>query len=154
MSRRHPRRFPSHFQILPALAASMFLWAALAGTAAAAAKTAPETALHRIQRTVAAIDAEAATPGGETRVISRLSQQLRTSPDSLQAQHAAWGLTYGEMAMAYGFARASRAGKTPADVVAMRRAGTDWRLIAKELNVKVDAVANRMKRHAPPKTKS
>jgi len=121
--------------------------------APAATKTTPESALHRIQRTVAAIDAEARTPGGEARVVSRLSSQLGVSPDSLEAQHAGWGLNYGEIAMAYGFARSGRTGKTPADVVAMRSNGKDWLAIAKELGVKVDTVANRMKRHVAPKTK-
>jgi len=121
--------------------------------APAATKTTPESALHRIQRTVAAIDAEARTPGGEARVVSRLSSQLGVSPDSLEAQHAGWGLNYGEIAMAYGFARASRAGKTAEDVVDMRTAGTGWLDIAKELGVKVDTVANRMKRHLGPKSK-
>jgi hypothetical protein len=126
---------------------------ALPAAAAAATKTTPETALHRIQRTVAAIDAEARTPGGEERVVNRLSSQLGVSPDSLEAQHAGWGLSYGEIAMAYGFARSSRSGKTAADVVAMRSNGKDWLAIAKELGVKVDTVANRMKRHVGPKTK-
>ncbi len=119
--------------------------------AAAVTKTTPETALHRIQRTVAHIDAEAKTPEGEERVVTRLSAQLGVSPDSLKSQHAGWGLGYGEIAMAYGFARASRTGKTPDDVVAMRTAGKDWLSIAKELGVKVDTVANRMKRHLTPK---
>jgi len=114
-------------------------------------KTAPETALQRIQHTVARIDAEAKTPEGESRVVERLSAQLGVSRDSLQAQHDAWGLGYGEVAMAYGFARASRNGRTPADVVAMRSAGTGWLDIAKALGVKVDAVANRMKRHVGTK---
>ena len=142
-------RFPLLCGILAALAASI----PLSDHALAAVKATPETALHRIQRTVAAIDAEAGTPGGETRVISRLSQQLRVSPDTLQAQHNAWGLGYGELAMAYGFARASRSGKTAEDVVTMRKSGLEWARIAKELNVKVDTVANRMKRNVPPKTK-
>ena len=119
--------------------------------ASAATKTTSETALHRIQRTVARIDAEAKTPEGEERVVARLSAQLGVSADSLEAEHAAWGLGYGEIAMAYGFARASRTGKTPADVVAMRTGGMTWLDIAKGLGVKVDTVANRMKRHVAPK---
>ena len=122
-------------------------------TAPAATKTTPESALHRIQRSVAAINAEAKTPEGEKRVVSRLGLQLNVSPDVLQDQHTNWGLPYGEMAMAYGFARASRSGKTPEDVVEMRKGGKDWLVIAKELGVKVDTVANRMKRYVPPKTK-
>jgi len=116
-------------------------------------KTTPETALHRIQRTVAALDAEASTPDGETRVLARLSAQLGASSDTLQAEHQEWGLGYGEIAMAYGFARASRAHKTPAEVVAMRAEGADWLVIAKQIGVKVDTVANRMNRHkgAPSK---
>jgi len=126
--------------------------AVVAAASPKATKTAPETALQRVQRTVARIDAEAKTPDGESRVLSRLSAQLGVSQDSLQAEHDAWGLGYGEVAMAYGFARASRNGSTPADVVAMRSAGTGWLDIAKALGVKVDTVANRMKRHVGPKS--
>jgi hypothetical protein len=115
-------------------------------------KSTPESALHRIQRTVARIDAEAKTPEGEARVVARLSSQLGVSVDSLQAEHDTWGLGYGEIAMAYGFARASRTGKTVGDVVGMRSGGTGWLDIAKELRVKVDTVANRMKRHVGPKS--
>jgi len=125
----------------------------LPATAPAATKTTPESALHRIQRSVAAINAEAKTPEGEKRVVSRLGLQLNVSPDVLQDQHANWGLPYGEIAMVYGFARASRTGKTPEDVVEMRKGGKDWLVIAKELGVKVDTVANRMKRNVGPKTK-
>src|SRR5437867_526000 len=76
--------------------------AAKAGKSAATAptKSTPETALHRIQRTVAKIDAEAKTPEGETAVLKRLSGQLGASEDSLRQQHEAWGLGYGEIAMA------------------------------------------------------
>jgi hypothetical protein len=126
--------------------------AVLAAASPTPTKSTPETALHRIQRTVARIDAEAQTPEGEAQVVARLSTQLGVPPDSLKDQHASWGLGYGEIAMAYGFARASRTGKTPAEVVAMRTAGTSWLDIAKELHVKVDTVANRMKRHLVPKS--
>ncbi len=127
--------------------------AAFAPPAAAAVKSTPETALHRIQRTAAILDAQAKTPEGEAQVVARLSAQLGVSADSLQAEHDTWHLGYGEIAMAYGFARASRAGKTAEDVVDMRTAGTGWLDIAKELGVKVDTVANRMKRHLGPKSK-
>lgn len=106
------------------------------------------TALDRIQRSVARIDREASTPEGEAKVLARLSAQLRVSPDSLQAQHEAWGLGYGEVAMVYGFARASkRRPMPPEQVVAMRRDGADWEAIAKDLGVKVDQVAARVRRH-------
>jgi hypothetical protein len=121
--------------------------------ATAPVKSTPETALHRIQRMVAMIDAQAKTPEGEAQVVSRLSTQLGVSADSLQAEHDTWHLGYGEIAMAYGFARASRTGKTVEDVVDMRAAGTDWLEIAKALGVKVDTIANRMKRHLGPKSK-
>ena len=126
---------------------------AIPARAPAATKTTPETALHRIQRTVAAIDAEAKTPGGETRVVGRLSGQLGVPPDTLIAEHGAWGLGYGELSMVHSFARASRSGKSAGDVVAMRNSGMEWLDIAKQLGVKVDTVANRMKRHVPPKAK-
>ena len=140
---------------------SLFLLLAIAITglsspAHAAAKgksqSRAETSLKRIQRTVAIIDAEARTPEGEDAVVKRLSAQLRVSEETLRAKRDTWGLGYGEIAMAYGFAGASRTGKTPDDVVAMRSSGTDWSDIAKDLGVKVDTVAKRMRRHVGPKT--
>lgn len=125
-----------------------------AGSAQAVTKASrsPESSLHRIQRAVALIDAEAQTPEGEEKLLARLGPQLGVSPDSLKEQHGDWGLGYGEIAMAYGFAHASRTGKTPADVIGMRSAGTGWLEIAKALGVKVDQVASRMNRHVGPKT--
>lgn len=127
-----------------------FVLAAPAAQAASAKKSMAETSLQRIQRMVARIDAEAKTPEGESAVVKRLSAQLRVDEESLRAKHDTWGLGYGEIAMAYGFAGASRTGKTPDDVVAMRSSGTPWIDIAKELRVKVDTVAKRMRRHVGP----
>jgi DNA-binding NarL/FixJ family response regulator len=118
--------------------------------AASSNKNAAETSLKRIQRMVARIDEEAKTPEGEEAVVKRLSAQLALSEESLRAKHDTWGLGYGEIAMAYGFASASRTGKTPDDVVAMRSSGTSWTDIAKELGIKVDTVAKRMRRHMRP----
>src|SRR4029078_8980691 len=67
-----------------------------------------ETQLQRIQRMVTKINAEASTPEGEANVIARMSQQATAHPDTLEAQHADWGLGYGEIAMVYGFARLSK----------------------------------------------
>lgn len=132
-----------------------FALTALSSPAPAAAKgkstSAAETSLKRIQRTVALIDAEARTPEGEAAVVKRLSAQLRVSEEDLRAKRDTWGLGYGEIAMAYGFAGASRTGKTPDEVVAMRSSGTAWTDIAKDLGVKVDTVAKRMRRHVGPK---
>jgi len=111
-----------------------------------------QTALGRIQRMVARLNQESSTPQGEAAVAARLARQFRTTPDTLRAQRTAWGLGYGEVAMAYGFARGSRKpGVTPDDVVTMRREGKTWESIAKELGVKVDAVASRMTRQAGTK---
>ena len=111
-----------------------------------------ETALTRIQRAVARLNREASTPEGEAMVAARLAKQFRTSPDALRAKRTEWGLGYGEVAMAYAFARDSRKPNvTPDTVVAMRRQGTSWESIAKELGVKVDAVASRMTRQAGTK---
>ena len=110
-----------------------------------------ETSLQRIQKMVARIDAEASTPEGEANVIARMSKQFAVSPDTLQAQHDTWGLPYGEMTMVYGFARSSKTKATPDQVVDMRRAGLGWEQIAKQLGVKVDTVASRMKKNAGPK---
>lgn len=113
-----------------------------------------ETALQRIQRSVARINQEAATPEGETVVVDRLARQLVVSPETLRSQHEAWAIGYGEIAMVYGFARAARRQPTtPDSVVAERRMGKDWDVIAKDLGVKIDTVAARIKRQEPPKRK-
>ena len=111
-----------------------------------------ETSLQRIQRMVAKINAEASTPEGEAAVVTRLSQQLRVPSDSLRQQHTRWGLGYGEVSMVYGFAKASKKkGVTPDQVVEMRRSGMEWEAIGKELGVKVDTVASKMKKNVGPK---
>jgi hypothetical protein len=139
--------------VLALALAALFIVPAPAHAAAKGRSTSgAETSLKRIQRTVAIIDAEAKTPEGETAVVKRLSAQLRVSEEELRAKRDTWGLGYGEIAMAYGFAGASRTGKTPDDVVAMRSSGTAWTDIAKNLGVRVDAVAKRMRRHMGPKT--
>jgi hypothetical protein len=118
------------------------------------AVTTKETALQRIQRSVARINQEAATPEGETIVVDRLASQLRVTPETLRSQHEAWGIGYGEIAMVYGFARAARKQPTtPDSVVVERRMGKDWDVIAKDLGVKIDTVAARIKRQEPPKRK-
>jgi len=149
-------RFAFHARSVRTLfAAILFLFLAHASAFASTTTTAPvnskETSLERIQRAVAKIDAEASTPEGEADVVKRLSAQLAVSPDTLQAQHENWGVGYGEVAMVYGFARASKKPVTPDQVVEMRRSGSDWEVIAKNLGVKVDAVATRMKKSAGPK---
>ena len=110
-----------------------------------------ETQLQRIQKMVAKIDAEASTPEGEANVVARMSKQYAVAPDTLQAQHADWGLGYGEIAMVYGFARSSKTKATPDQVVEMRRNGMSWENIGKELGVKVDNVTTRMKKNVNPK---
>ena len=115
-----------------------------------------ETSLQRIQRSVARINAEAATPEGEARVVKRLAAQLAMPEETLRAKQEAWGLGYGEIAMVYGFARASRrqSATLPDQIIDMRRSGMDWKAIAKELGVSVDAVASRLRRHEGPKRRA
>ena len=144
-----------------AASASLLLTTALAfsqGTPVTAAGSpvgGKETSLQRIQKMVARINAEASTPEGEQAVLDRLSKQLGATPDSLRAQHSAWGLGYGEVAMAYGFARASKKpGVTPEHVVELRKGGMAWEAIGKELGVRVDTVAAKMRRHVAPKSKT
>src|SRR6185436_14648485 len=84
-------------------------------------------------------------------VIARMSKQYAVQPDTLEAQHADWGLGYGEIAMVYGFARSSKTKATPDQVVDMRRSGMSWENIGKKLGVKVDNVASRMKKTGVPK---
>jgi hypothetical protein len=143
--------------------ASSFLVAAiafgaLAGPAARSASAGTpvitrETALQRIQRSVARIDREAATPEGEERVVQRLALQFGMPVDSLRAKREAWSLSYGEMAMVFGFARAARrqSATLPQEIVDMRRSGADWRMIAKQLGVNIDTVAARVHRNEPPR---
>jgi hypothetical protein len=113
------------------------------------AVTTKETSLQRIQRTVVKINAEASTPEGEEAVVSRLSKQFATSPDTLRAQQQMWGIGYGEIAMVYGFSRSSRTKTPPDEVVEMRRSGMEWDAIGKKIGVNVDAVAARMKKVNP-----
>jgi len=140
-----------------AAAAAVALVFAAAPPPAAAAKMAPpavatptgsakQTSLQRIQRMAARLNAEAMTPEGEEAVVTRLAAQLRVSADSLRNQKAAWGVGYGEVAMIYGFARSGRLQTVPERVVEMRRDGMTWEQIAKDLGVKVDAVATKMNR--------
>ena len=156
MSRRRAPR--SHLAAL-AVAAFVALLAAAPAfsqgtpvTAAGSRVGAKETSLQRVQKMVARINAEASTPEGEEAVLARLSKQFGAPPDSLRAQHQAWGLGYGEVAMVYGFARASKKpGITPSQIVEMRNTGMAWDAIGKELGVKVDAVAARMTKNVGPK---
>lgn len=136
----------------PLVLVSLFVLGSLASGAASAAVT-KETSLQRIQRSVARIDREASTPEGEAAVVKRLSAQLRMPEDSLRARREAWALSYGEIAMVYGFARASRrqSATLPDQIVEMRREGLDWKVIAKQLGVSIDAVASRVRRNEPPR---
>ena len=110
-----------------------------------------ETALDRIKRMVAKINQEASTEEGEAAVVARLSQQLRCPPDSLEWQRTTWGVGYGEIAMVHGFAKSAKKKTTPGEVYEMRRSGMEWDAIAKNLGVKVDAVASKMKKNVGPK---
>lgn len=129
-------------------AALLLLAMALPAQAATGVAT-KETALQRIQRSVARIDREASTPEGEAAVVKRLAAQLGMPEDSLRARHDAWALGYGEITMVYGFARASRrqSATLPDQIVEMRRDGQDWKAIAKQIGVSIDAVATRVRRN-------
>jgi hypothetical protein len=119
----------------------------------ATAAVTKETALQRIQRSVARIDREAATPEGEARVVKRLAAQLAMPEDSLRARRDTWALSYGEIAMVYGFARAARrqSSTLPDQIVDLRRSGMDWRAIAKKIGVNIDTVASRVRRSEGPR---
>lgn len=134
------------------IAALLLLTLALPAQAATGVAT-KETALQRIQRSVARIDREASTPEGESAVVKRLAAQLGMPEDTLRTRHEAWGLGYGEIAMVYGFARASRrqSATLPDQIVEMRRDGQDWKSIAKQIGVSIDAVASRVRRNEPPR---
>lgn len=140
---------------LPLLIAS-FLLAAPAPCAADSKTTqtkpvtTKETSLQRIQKMVAKINFEASTPEGEVAVVNRLSKQLGITPEALRQEQQKWGIGYGEVAMVYGFSRASRKKATPDQVVELRRSGMEWDAIGKEIGVNVDAVASRMKKNVKP----
>jgi hypothetical protein len=128
-----------------------------ASTTPAATPTAPvttkETALQRIQRSVARIDKEASTPEGEARVVTRLSTQLGMPEDTLRAHREGWALSWGEVAMVYGFARSAKkqSATLPDEIVEMRRSGMAWDAIGKKIGVNVDTVAARVQKSVPPK---
>lgn len=150
------RRFAGLGRFRPGgvLLAPLLALALLAGSAAPTASAGvptKETALQRIQRSVARIDREAATPEGEARVVQRLAAQFGMPEDDLRAKREAWSLSYGEMAMVYGFARAARkqSATLPEQIVDMRRSGLDWRAIARKLGVNIDTVASRVRRNEP-----
>jgi hypothetical protein len=132
--------------------ASLFLLASTNSVQASGVST-KETSLQRIQRSVARIDREASTPEGEANVVKRLAMQLGMPEDSLRARHDAWALGYGEIAMVYGFARASRrqSATLPDQIVDMRRDGQDWKAIARQLGISIDAVASRVRRNETPR---
>jgi len=109
------------------------------------------TSLQRIQKMVAKINADASTPEGEAAVVKSLSAQLRVPEETLRQQKKDWGVGYGDLSMIYGFARTGRPQVTADRVYGMRAAGMDWNAIAKQLGVKIDAVATRMKRGGGPK---
>jgi hypothetical protein len=113
--------------------------------------TTKETSLQRIQKMVAKLNAEASTPEGEEAVVNRLSKQLAVPPETLRQQQQMWGIGFGDVAMVYGFSRASRKKATPDEVVELRRSGKEWDAIGKEIGVNVDAVASRMKKNVNPK---
>jgi len=135
------------FCLVAALLAAPLAHGSAQAASPAKAAAHKETPLQRIQRSVARINAEAKSPEGETVVVRRLSGQLRVSEEQLRAERDAWGVGYGEVAMVHAFAGASRTGKTPAEVAAMRQSGMDWKDIANALGVKVDTIAARMRRH-------
>ncbi|HET9251153.1 MAG TPA: hypothetical protein VFP58_03475, partial [Candidatus Eisenbacteria bacterium] len=139
------------FSLIGGLLATPRSCAADSKTAQTKPVTTKETSLQRIQKMVAKINTEASTPEGEEAVVSRLSKQLAIPPETLREQQQTWGIGYGDLAMVYGFSRASRKKATPAEVVELRRSGMDWNAIGKEIGVNVDAVASRMKKNVNPK---
>ena len=132
---------------------ALTLLAGPASRPASAGVSTRETALQRIQRSVARIDREAATPEGEARVVQRLAAQFGMPEDDLRAKREGWSLSYGELAMVYGFSRAARkqSATLPEQIVEMRRSGLDWRAIARKLGVNIDTVASRVRRNEPPR---
>lgn len=156
MKPRSVRTFRWRSALLAAVTATVLL----AGTAPCLADDKPaqttavktkETALQRIQKMVAKINVEASTPEGEEAVVARLSKQLAVPAEALRGEQQKWGIGWGEVAMVYGFSRASKTKATPDDVVEMRHSGKEWDVIGKELGVKVDTVASKMKKNVNPK---
>jgi len=108
------------------------------------------TSLMRIQRAVAKINAQASTPEGEAEVRKQICAHLHVTPDSLDACRSRWDLDYGETAMVLTFAKSSKKPVTPDEIVEMRRSGTEWDDIAKDLGISIQAVAKRMGKNVPP----
>ncbi len=111
------------------------------------------TPLQRIQRSVAKINSMASTPEGEADVVKQLSSKLKLTPEALEASRAKWGLNWGETAMVYTFAKASKKPVTPDEIIEMRRGGTEWDVIAKDLGINIQAVAKKMNKNVPPTPK-
>jgi hypothetical protein len=139
---------------LASAALALAWWGSFPSTAASTTPaTTKETALQRIQRSVARIDKEASTPEGEARVVTRLSTQLGMPEDTLRARREGWALSWGEVAMVYGFARSAKkqSATLPDEIVEMRRSGMAWDAIGKKIGVNVNTVAARVQKSVPPK---
>ena len=97
--------------------------------------TAAALAAPTIKQTVANINADAAKPGGEARVVQSVSKSTGVPAATLEKQKASTGLTYGDLFAAHSIAKAS--GKNFAEIAALRKKGQTWDQIAEANGVDI-----------------
>jgi len=86
-----------------------------------------------LEARAAAIEATSAEPDGMRVVLGHISRKLGIPVESLQAEHARSGLTWGPLLVAHDVARA--AGLAMETVTAQFRLGKNWADIASDLHV-------------------
>jgi hypothetical protein len=89
-----------------------------------------------IEKTMAALNADAQKPGGPERVMKSISASTHVPVATLEKGKAKYKLNYGDLFMAYSIASAS--GKTFDDIAARKAKGASWQKVADEVNVSLD----------------
>lgn len=88
-----------------------------------------------INQMIASLNADAAKPGGDERVLKSISASTHVPVAILAKEKAASGLTYGDLYIAHAISNA--AGKSFNDVVKLKKQGKSWDKIADENNVSI-----------------
>jgi hypothetical protein len=89
-----------------------------------------------IDKTMAALNADAQKPGGPERVMKSISASTHVPVATLEKGKAKYKLNYGDLFMTYSIASAS--GKTFDDIAARKAKGASWQKVADEVNVSLD----------------
>lgn len=92
------------------------------------------------------IDREASDPAGEDRVLTRLSDDLGLSKETLKQQKEQSGLSYGNLFIANSLAKSSDT--TFDQITAERKSGKGWGQIANSHNIRLGEVVSGAKRNA------